>query len=87
MTNGGRGIALLSPFNNRRFFLPWRPLEVSPIGLEAFLSRRGIEVLKNEFVWIGLPCLLAAAFLVTMKKRAGNPSRIRFPVGCGTRRK
>ncbi len=26
MTNGGLGVAFFSPFDNRRYFLPWRPM-------------------------------------------------------------
>jgi inner membrane protein len=62
MTNGGRGIALLSPFSNQRFFLPWTPIEVSPLGIERFMGPRGIAVLKSEAVWIWLP--LAAATIL-----------------------
>ena len=63
MTNGGRGIALLSPFSNERFFLPWTPIEVSPLGVERFLGPRGIAVIKSEVVWIWLP-LAATVFCI-----------------------
>jgi inner membrane protein len=33
LTSGGLGIALLSPFENRRFFFPFTPIQVSPIGI------------------------------------------------------
>src|SRR6266852_1702626 len=45
MTNGGLGIAFFAPFSNARYFFPWRPIEVSPLGLDAFFSGRGIVVL------------------------------------------
>ena len=35
MTTGGPGIAFLSPFSNERFFLPWRVIPVSPIGVRG----------------------------------------------------
>ncbi len=57
MTDGGRGIAFLAPFDGRRFFLPWRPIRVSPIGLGRFFGRRGLEILETELVWIWLPAL------------------------------
>src|SRR5271163_1899703 len=41
---GGLGVALFSPFNNARYFLPWRPIRVSPIGITRFFSPRGLEV-------------------------------------------
>jgi len=55
MTDGGLGIAFFSPFENSRYFLPWTPLQVSPIGA-GFFSMEGLEVLGNEALWIGLPC-------------------------------
>jgi inner membrane protein len=59
LTNGGRGVALLWPFGNERYFFPWRPIEVSPISIRLFFGRYGWEVIQSEAVWIGLPCLLA----------------------------
>ncbi|MDC8005463.1 metal-dependent hydrolase [Aureisphaera galaxeae] len=38
MTSGGLGIAFLSPFDTTRYFFPWRPIQVSPIGVENFFS-------------------------------------------------
>jgi inner membrane protein len=60
MTDGGRGIALLSPFSNERYFLPWTPIEVSPLSVRAFLSQRGLIVLKSEILWVWGPLLLIA---------------------------
>ena len=62
MTNGGRGIALLSPFSNQRYFLPWTPIEVSPLGVRAFISQRGLTVMKSEVLWIWIPVVSIAAF-------------------------
>lgn len=61
LTNGGLGIAFFSPFSNRRYFLPWRILEVSPIGLSALFSRRGVRVLGSDLRCVWAPCLLLAA--------------------------
>lgn len=60
MTNGGLGIAFLSPFSRRRRFLPWRVIEVSPLRPSALFSRRGLQVLRSEMRWVWAPCLLAA---------------------------
>ena len=70
MTNGGLGIAFFAPFDNRRYFLPWRPLEVSPIGTYGFFGPRGVAVLKTELVWVWLPCLALGfvAFLAGRKR-------------------
>jgi inner membrane protein len=53
-TNGGLGVGFFVPFDDRRYFFPWRPLEVSPIGL-GFFSERGVKVLLNEMLWVWLP--------------------------------
>jgi inner membrane protein len=70
MTDGGLGIAFLSPFNETRYFLPWQPLHVSPIG-GAFFSPEGLTVLWNEFLWLGVPCLalLSASFIGRSRRR------------------
>jgi inner membrane protein len=62
MTDGGLGIALLSPFDNNRYFLPWTPIVVSPIGLRGFFSHWGLMVMISEITYVWAPlliCLLA----------------------------
>ncbi|HUR97884.1 MAG TPA: metal-dependent hydrolase, partial [Pyrinomonadaceae bacterium] len=56
-TDGGLGVALLAPFSSERFFFPWRPVEVSPIGA-GFFSERGLTVIASEALWIILPSIL-----------------------------
>ena len=68
MTNGGRGIALLSPFSNHRYFLPWTPIEVSPLTVRAFLSQRGLTVIKSEILWIWMPVVSIAIFVWIVRK-------------------
>lgn len=58
-TDGGLGVALLWPWSHERLFAPWRPIEVSPIGV-GFFSLRGIEVLWSEAKWVVLPVLILA---------------------------
>lgn len=57
-TSGGLGIALLSPFDNTRYFFPWTPIEVAPIGIRPFFSSWGIRVILSEFTWIWMPLIL-----------------------------
>jgi inner membrane protein len=57
-TNGGLGIALLSPFDKTRYFFPWRPIMVSPIGVIPFFSKWGLAVIKSELLWVWLPSFL-----------------------------
>jgi len=73
-TNGGLGVAFLSPFDPTRYFFPFRPIEVSPIGAR-FFSERGLSVLYSEFVWVWIPsvALVTVAFVVRRLFRQ-NPS-------------
>lgn len=57
MTDGGLGVAFFAPFNNERFFFPFRPIHVSPIGA-GFFSARGWDVIQSEMFWIWLPVVL-----------------------------
>ena len=74
MTNGGRGIALLSPISNKRYFLPWTPIEVSPLTVRAFLSQRGPTVMKSEIVWIWIPVVSIALFGWIVRRIKLQPS-------------
>jgi len=71
-TDGGLGIALLSPFCTSRYFSPWRPLRVSPIGIRAFLMFRGGAVLVSEIVWIWLPLTVALVIAEIWRKKSKN---------------
>lgn len=73
MTNGGLGVAFFSPFDNTRYFLPWRPILVSPISVGRFFSPRASAILASEFLWIWIPAALLAAAVLgvrTMRLRA-----------------
>ncbi len=62
-TNGGLGVAFFSPFDLTRYFFPVRPILVSPIGLSAFLTERGLSVLLSEMLWVwtsAIPVAIAA---------------------------
>ena len=68
MTNGGLGVAFISPFDNRRYFLPWRPIVVSPISITRFFSGRGYAVLQSELLWIWVPTILFGAAVLAFKR-------------------
>lgn len=73
-TNGGLGIALLSPFSNSRYFSPWTPIEVSAIGgISVLFTQQGMRVLLNEIclIWMPLLMILALKFLVKRANRKG----------------
>lgn len=57
LTTGGAGVAFFAPFDNERYFLPWRVIRVSPISASRFFSEWGLRVLASEAKYIGLPCL------------------------------
>jgi inner membrane protein len=70
MTTGGLGVAFFSPFSNARYFLPWRVLLVSPIGIAPFLSVRGLRVLESKLSCVWLPAAVFAAAGLALRKLA-----------------
>lgn len=68
-TDGGLGIALLSPFDTTRYFFPFRPIEVSPLSVRAFFTARGWTILASELLWVWLPCALLGATLFAVGQR------------------
>lgn len=65
LTTGGLGVAFFSPFENSRYFFPWRPIKVSPLGIANFFTERGLGVIKSELKWIGIPSVI---FIILLKK-------------------
>jgi inner membrane protein len=79
-TTGGKGVALLWPFTNARYFAPVRMIQVSPIGVGRFLSRNEGHVIATELLWVWLPMLLLFLLLRTWCKHhqvMPNPRRQR----------
>lgn len=68
LTNGGLGIAFFSPFDNTRYFFPWRPIIVSPLGPE-FFGVQGLKVLASEFLFVWVPIMLIGKGTVFWRKR------------------
>ncbi|MDO6760740.1 metal-dependent hydrolase [Tamlana sp. 2_MG-2023] len=75
MTSGGKGVGFFIPFDNSRYFFPFRPIKVSPIGVDRFFSEWGLKVLYSEFVYIGLPCIIVLVILYAYKKYNGHKKR------------
>jgi inner membrane protein len=69
MTDGGLGVAFFSPIDNTRYFLPWTPIRVSPIGVGRFFSHRGLEVVQSELLWIWLPAVLVMVLAWLLRRR------------------
>jgi inner membrane protein len=62
-TNGGLGIALLSPFIMERYFFPVTPIKVSPFNPGAFFNDGGFQIIKNEMFLVWLPFMGFAILL------------------------
>jgi len=75
MTTGGLGVAFFSPFDNSRYFLPWRPIRVSPISPGRFIAGRGITILGNELLWIWVPAAVVAVFAWLLRRQFASSSR------------
>ncbi|MDQ3746433.1 MAG: metal-dependent hydrolase [Acidobacteriota bacterium] len=75
LTNGGLGVAFFAPFSGERYFFPFRPVEVSPIGLSSFFSEWGAAVIESELLWVWLPASLAVAFVLIFRRLRGAGRR------------
>jgi inner membrane protein len=72
MTNGGKGVGFFIPFSNRRFFFPFRPIRVSPIGAEDFAAKAG-PVLASELLWVWLPFAIVGGLgMIARRPRGGS---------------
>ena len=68
-TDGGGGVAFLAPFDDTRYFMPWRPIEVSPMSVRRFFTARGVTVIVNELAWVWLPAGLFAIIATSIRRR------------------
>lgn len=66
MTNGGRGIGFFVPFENGRYFWPWRPIPVAPLSAAGLFTAWGMRVLGAELLMFWT--VAAAVFLWTSKR-------------------
>ncbi len=67
LTNGGLGVALFAPLSGARYFFPFRPVQVSPIGAGAFFSEWGVRVIESELLWVWLPASLAVGLVLAAR--------------------
>lgn len=78
LTNGGLGVAFFFPLENGRYFFPWTPIEISPVGIKNFFTARGLEVIKNELFWLGMMAILIKVshlgwiFFARLNKKSNN---------------
>lgn len=69
LTNGGLGVAFFAPFDDTRYFSPWRPIQVSPIGVRRFFSRWGAGVILTEIIWMWIPALVIGLVALAINRR------------------
>jgi len=67
MTDGGLGVAFFAPFDDTRYFFPFQPIKVSPLG-RNFFSARGLDVILSELLWVWLPVSLFTGAMVLFRK-------------------
>jgi membrane-bound metal-dependent hydrolase YbcI (DUF457 family) len=87
MTDGGRGVAFFAPFNNDRYFLPWRPIAVSPLSVTRFFTAAGMRVIANEFMWVMLPSSLIALMAGSIRSSLARSAYKAASHGIGLRSK
>ena len=61
-TDAGKGIGLLIPFSEKRYFFEFRPIRTATVNPLVFFQRRSLAILWSEAVWVWLP-LLSLSFL------------------------
>ena len=72
LTNGGLGVAYFSPISNQRYFLPWRPIEVSTLNINHFFEGQGLGVLKSEFLYLWPPAIVIFLVGLIIIRKAAN---------------
>ena len=73
MTNGGLGVAFFAPFSGERFFMPFRPLVVSPIPIsrlfaDGALTPRAKALIRSELTWVWTPAILLLILAGTIRQ-------------------
>jgi len=71
-TDGGLGVALAWPLTDARWFAPFHPIAVSPIGAR-FFSERGLHVIASELCWVWLPAAVVAAGIALWQRASKRP--------------
>lgn len=59
LTTGGLGVAFFAPFDETRYFLPWRPIPVSPMSAAGLMTPHGLRVIRWEFALFWLFAIAA----------------------------
>jgi inner membrane protein len=62
----GLGIPFFWPLDSTRYFFPFTPIAMSPIGTH-FFSEHGLAVLLCEFKWVWIPSLVFAVVAIACR--------------------
>ncbi|OIO68024.1 MAG: hypothetical protein CO186_10805 [Zetaproteobacteria bacterium CG_4_9_14_3_um_filter_49_83] len=76
LTNGGHGIAFLSPFSNERYFFPVQPIEVSTLNIRRFFEGQGLAVIISELKWVWLPGVVLFLCGYFYRKKVRQPESV-----------
>ena len=68
-TDAGLGVGFLIPFDDTRYFAPWRPLTASPLSISRFFGTSGGAILMNEFRWVGIPLIVFAVSALLVRRK------------------
>jgi inner membrane protein len=63
------GVAFFAPIDATRYFFPIRPIRVSPLMPQYFLSARGWAALESEIRWVWLPAAALAMLAFARRRR------------------
>jgi len=62
------GWRFFAPFDHTRYFFPWTPIVVSPMGAD-FFGLRGLQVITSEVLFVWAPIMLIALGVVFLRNK------------------
>jgi inner membrane protein len=68
MTSEGIGVGLFMPFDSARYFLPVRPIRMSPFSILRFLKTDSMRILVSELILIWIPSVMSLIIIWFVKK-------------------
>ena len=71
-TDAGLGVGFFIPFDDTRYFMPWRPLATSPLSISAFINGPALRILTNELMWVGIPLMVFFGTIHAVRRLGGR---------------
>ena len=68
-TNAGLGVGFFIPFDNTRYFFPWRPLSAPPLSITRFFDGSPSTILLTELRWVVAPLFVLTAGAYLLRRR------------------